>query len=60
MGIDVRWVTDEKPESYEKLIDDKTRAIYLETIGNPGFNVPDFEKIVAVAHKHGVCVSAQG
>ena len=35
-----------------KIIDEKTKAIYLETIGNPGFNIPDFEKIAALAKKH--------
>ncbi|MDH4088830.1 MAG: O-acetylhomoserine aminocarboxypropyltransferase/cysteine synthase [Cyclobacteriaceae bacterium] len=52
LGIDVRFADGDKAESFEKLIDKKTKAIYLETIGNPGFNIPDFEAIVAVAKKH--------
>ncbi|MCB0668121.1 MAG: O-acetylhomoserine aminocarboxypropyltransferase/cysteine synthase [Saprospiraceae bacterium] len=52
LGIDARFTTGESPEDYEKLIDANTKAIYLETIGNPSFNVPDFEAITAVAKKH--------
>jgi len=39
---------------FEKLIDSKTKAIYLETIGNPGFNVPDFDKFAALARKYDI------
>ncbi|HEX5170595.1 MAG TPA: O-acetylhomoserine aminocarboxypropyltransferase/cysteine synthase [Cyclobacteriaceae bacterium] len=52
LGIDVRFADGDKPESFEKLIDKKTKALYLETIGNPGFNIPDFEAIAALAKKH--------
>ena len=52
LGIEARFVDQETPEAYEALIDDKTKAIYLETIGNPAFNIPDFEKISAIAKKH--------
>ncbi|NEU07071.1 O-acetylhomoserine aminocarboxypropyltransferase/cysteine synthase [Flavihumibacter sp. R14] len=52
LGIEVRFADGDNPESFEKLIDEKTKALFLETIGNPGFNVPDFEKIAAVAKKH--------
>jgi O-acetylhomoserine/O-acetylserine sulfhydrylase len=52
LGIDVRFAEGDKPELFEKLIDGKTKAIYLETIGNPGFNIPDFEAIAALAKKH--------
>lgn len=52
LGIDVRFAEGDKPEAFEKLINDKTKAIYLETIGNPGFNIPDFEAIAALAKKH--------
>jgi O-acetylhomoserine/O-acetylserine sulfhydrylase len=52
LGIEARFVETEEPESFEALIDDKTKALYLETIGNPAFNIPDFEKISAVAKKH--------
>ncbi|MBO3269923.1 O-acetylhomoserine aminocarboxypropyltransferase/cysteine synthase family protein [Hymenobacter defluvii] len=52
LGIEVRFADGDKPEEFEKLIDDKTKAIYLETIGNPSFSIPDFEKITAIAKKH--------
>ena len=52
LGIDVRFVEDESPASFEKLIDKNTKALYTETIGNPSFYVPDFEGIAAVAKKH--------
>ncbi len=52
LGIEVRFAEGDKPEAFEKHIDKKTKAIYLETIGNPGFNIPDFEAIAALAKKH--------
>jgi O-acetylhomoserine/O-acetylserine sulfhydrylase len=52
IGIDVRFAEGDKPEAFEKLIDQKTKAIYLETIGNPGFNIPDFDAIAALARKY--------
>ena len=52
LGIDVRFAEGDKPEAFEKLIDSKTKAIYLETIGNPGFNIPDFDAISALAKKY--------
>ena len=52
LGIEVRFAKDDTAESFEKLIDDKTKALYLETIGNPGFNIADFDKVSAVAKKH--------
>lgn len=52
LGIDARFAADDKASSLEKLIDDKTKAIYVETIGNPGFNIPDFEAIGALARKY--------
>ncbi len=54
LGINVKFVIGDEPEEFEKLIDEKTKAIYLETIGNPRFNIPDFEAIAAVAKKHGI------
>ncbi|HEX2970318.1 MAG TPA: aminotransferase class I/II-fold pyridoxal phosphate-dependent enzyme [Bacteroidales bacterium] len=53
-GIEARFTPDLKPSSFEKLIDDKTKAFYVETLGNPGFEIPDFEAISAVAVKHGI------
>lgn len=52
LGIDVRFADGDKAETFEKHIDKKTKAIFLETIGNPGFNIPDFEAIAALAKKH--------
>ncbi|MCR5888523.1 O-acetylhomoserine aminocarboxypropyltransferase/cysteine synthase [Hymenobacter sp. J193] len=52
LGIEVRFADGDKAESFEALIDENTKALYLETIGNPGFNVPDFEAIAAIAEKH--------
>jgi len=52
LGIEVRFADVDKPESFTSLIDDKTKALYLETIGNPSFNVPDFEAIAAIAQEH--------
>jgi O-acetylhomoserine/O-acetylserine sulfhydrylase len=52
LGIDVRFAEDDTAENIEKHIDHKTKAIYTETIGNPGFSIPDFEKLAALAKKH--------
>jgi O-acetylhomoserine/O-acetylserine sulfhydrylase len=52
LGIDVRFAKDDTAENLEKLIDEKTKAIYLETIGNPGFNIADFDKVGALAQKY--------
>jgi O-acetylhomoserine/O-acetylserine sulfhydrylase len=52
IGIDARFAKDDTAESIAALIDDNTKAIYLETIGNPGFSIPDFERIAAVARQH--------
>jgi O-acetylhomoserine (thiol)-lyase len=54
LGIKVKFVEGDKPEDFDKLVDNKTKAIYLETIGNPKFNIPDFEAIAAVAKKHDI------
>ncbi|SDA74589.1 O-acetylhomoserine (thiol)-lyase [Algoriphagus alkaliphilus] len=54
IGIDARFANGDSPEAFEKLIDSKTKAIYLETIGNPEFNIPDFEAIAALAKKHDI------
>ena len=56
LGIKTKFVKGDDPEDFEKLIDDHTKAVYLESIGNPRYNVPDFEKIVTIAHKQGVPV----
>lgn len=54
LGIEARLTEDLEPASFEKLIDEKTKAIYLETIGNPGFVIPDFDAIAAVAKKYDI------
>lgn len=55
-GIEVRFAKDDSAEALEKLIDDKTKAVYCETIGNPAGNIIDLEPVCAAAHKHGVAV----
>lgn len=52
IGISARIAEDLNPANFEKLIDDKTKAIFLETIGNPSFNIPDFEKFAELAKKY--------
>jgi O-acetylhomoserine/O-acetylserine sulfhydrylase len=52
IGVDARFADGDNVDSFEKLIDEKTKAIYLETIGNPGFNVPDFDAFVQLAAKY--------
>jgi O-acetylhomoserine/O-acetylserine sulfhydrylase len=54
LGIGVKFVGGNDPGDFEKAIDGKTKAIYLETIGNPEFNVPDFEAIAKIAQKHDI------
>jgi O-acetylhomoserine (thiol)-lyase len=54
IGIEARFVTGDSPQDFESLIDDKTKAIYLETIGNPRFNIPDFEGIAKIAQKYDI------
>ncbi|PXV62988.1 O-acetylhomoserine (thiol)-lyase [Dysgonomonas alginatilytica] len=54
LGVEVKFTPNDTPEEFEKLIDNNTKAIYLETIGNPDLNIPDFEAIAAVADKHNI------
>jgi len=56
LGINTHFVQSDNPADYEALINDKTKLIYLETIGNPKLEIPDFEGITKIAHKHGVPV----
>jgi O-acetylhomoserine/O-acetylserine sulfhydrylase len=51
---EARFAASLEVEDFEKLIDSRTKAIYLETIGNPGFNIPDFEKFSALARKYDI------
>ena len=52
LGVEVRFAENAEPNKIEALIDDNTKAIYAETIGNPSFNVPDFEAIATIAQKY--------
>lgn len=52
LGIEARLADDSDPDKIEALIDDKTKAIFIETIGNPSYNIPDFERITSIAKKH--------
>jgi len=54
LGIHVDFANPDVPEEFEQKITDKTKAIYLETIGNPAFSIPDFEKIAAIAKKYDI------
>ena len=54
LGIQVRFAEGDDADSIESLIDDQTKAIYVETLGNPRFNIPDFERLGAIAERHGV------
>lgn len=52
IGVEARFADSDKVETFERLIDEKTKFLYLETIGNPGYNVPDFEAFARLAEKH--------
>lgn len=54
LGIEARFAKDDHADSIESLIDENTKAIFTETIGNPDFSIPDFDKIAAVAKKHDI------
>ncbi len=54
LGIDVRFVEGDDPQDFARQIDERTRAIYVETIGNPRFNIPDFAGLARLAHAHGI------
>jgi O-acetylhomoserine (thiol)-lyase len=54
LGIEARFADGDDPVSFEKLIDDKTKAIYLESLGNPRGNVPDWEKFKALSDKYDI------
>jgi len=56
LGIEVRFAESDSPAALEKLIDDKTAAVFCESIGNPAGNIVDLEAIATMAHKHGVPV----
>ncbi|NND32159.1 MAG: O-acetylhomoserine aminocarboxypropyltransferase/cysteine synthase [Saprospiraceae bacterium] len=54
LGIEARFSKDDQPQSFAELIDENTKALYVETIGNPEFNIPDFEAMAVVAKHHGI------
>ena len=54
LGIEAQFAKDDEPESFEELINENTKAIYLDTIGNPTLNVADFDAVAAVAKKHNI------
>lgn len=56
LGINTKFIKGDKAEDFAKAIDEKTKAIYIESIGNPKYNIPDFEAIAKVAHAAGVPV----
>ena len=56
MGIEVRFAKDDSPESLAALIDEKTKAVYCESIGNPAGNIVDLERVAELAHAQGVPV----
>ncbi|MEQ1599442.1 MAG: aminotransferase class I/II-fold pyridoxal phosphate-dependent enzyme [Methylotenera sp.] len=53
-GINVRFADYREPDAFAKLIDDKTKAIFCESVGNPLGNITDFEKLAKIAHDHGI------
>ncbi len=53
-GVTVRFAESDHPRAIEKLIDEKTRAIFCESVGNPAGNICDIEELARTAHKHGV------
>lgn len=54
LGVEARFAKDDTAEEIEKLIDSNTKAIYVENLGNPNFNIPDWEKVSAVAKKYDI------
>ncbi|HHV75051.1 MAG TPA: homocysteine synthase [Thermoanaerobacterium sp.] len=52
LGIKTTFVDPDDPENFKKAITDRTKALYIETIGNPGINIPDFEAIAKIAHEN--------
>ncbi len=56
MGIEVRFAKSDKAEDLASCIDTDTKAIFIENLANPAFSIPDYEPIVDLARKHGICV----
>jgi len=53
-GIKTRFVDPDAPENFRKAINEKTKALYIETIGNPGINIVDIEAVAKIAHDNGI------
>ena len=56
MGIEVRFAKSDHVDDLVDLVDGRTKAVYLENLGNPAVNVPDYEPIIEMAHRNGICV----
>ncbi|MBV9826457.1 MAG: O-acetylhomoserine aminocarboxypropyltransferase/cysteine synthase, partial [Alphaproteobacteria bacterium] len=54
LGIGVKFAESDHPDAIRKLLDDKTKAVYCESVGNPAGNICDIEAVAEVAHAHGV------
>lgn len=54
LGIKVHFVNPDDPENFRSAINDKTKALYIETIGNPGINLVDISAVSAIAHENGI------
>lgn len=54
LGINVKFVEGDDVENFRQAIDNQTKALYVETIGNPQFNIPDFTSLAEIAHEHGI------
>ena len=54
LGIEVKFVDGNDPEAFRKAIDGNTKALYMESIGNPAFHVPDFDAVAAIARENGI------
>lgn len=56
LGVEVRFFDPDRPEEIAKLVDENTRLVYLESIGNPKNDIPDFRRITGIAHQHRIPV----
>ena len=54
LGIRTTFVNPDDPKNFEAAITDKTRALYIESLGNPGINIVDMEKVAEIAHSYGI------
>lgn len=54
LGFEAKFADGDNPADFEAKINDRTKALYVETIGNPAFSIPDFERLSEIAHKHNI------